>query len=72
MSLDASLGRTPSKHVPIKALQTGKKAHHKWHTPKLFDGLNCKSKGENNIVGTHSLTHNTLGVEGRVKAPKWD
>ncbi len=39
----------------------------KWHTPKLLDELNCKSKGENNgkiRSWACSLAHNTLRVEG--------
>ncbi len=42
-----------------------------WRTPKLFDRLNYKSKGENNEklgVRVHSLVHNTSRVEGGVGA----
>jgi hypothetical protein len=45
-----------------------------WHTFKLFNRLNCKSKGED--IGRRSwvcsLAHNTLGVEGRARASRWD
>jgi len=46
-----------------------------WHTPKLLNGLNYESKGEDDIrrkIGAHFLTCNTLGVEGHVGAPGWD
>jgi len=55
--------------------------------PKLLDGLNCKSKDENNgkrrswvtfLNSSHfegrrarSLVRNTLGVEGRVGTSRW-
>jgi hypothetical protein len=45
------------------------------HTPKLLDGLNCESKGENSGrsgVGACSLACNSLGVEGHVRASGWD
>jgi hypothetical protein len=38
-----------------------------WRTPKLLNKLKCKSEvktTEEQIVGAHSLAHNTLGVEG--------
>jgi hypothetical protein len=45
-----------------------------WRTPKLFDKLNYESKvktTEGWKIGVRSLARNTLGVEGRVGAPKW-
>jgi len=42
--------------------------------PKLFKGLNYKSKGEYNKsrkVWAHSLIRNTSKVEGHVGAPRW-
>jgi len=41
--------------------------------PKLLDGLNYKSKGEDNgrkRSWVHSLACNTSGVEGHVGAPR--
>jgi hypothetical protein len=46
-----------------------------WHTPKLLDGLNCKSKGDDSgkrRSWVHSLARNTLGVKGCVGALGWD
>ncbi len=46
-----------------------------WHVPKLFDRLKCEFKvktTEDQGVGAHSLTRNTLGVEGHVGALGWD
>jgi len=40
-----------------------------WRTPKLFDELNYRSKGEG--VGVHSLVCSTSRVKGRAKAPRW-
>jgi hypothetical protein len=45
-----------------------------WHTPKLLDGLNCKSKGEQQKEkswGTF-LGSQHFGVEGHVRALGWD
>jgi hypothetical protein len=47
----------------------------KWRTPKLLDGLDCESKGEN--IGMRRswgalLGSQHFGVEGRVGAPGWD
>ncbi len=42
---------------------------------KLLDRLKCESKvkqRKNKELGTHSLAHNTLGVEGCVGALGWD
>jgi hypothetical protein len=42
--------------------------------PKLLDGLTASPKVKTTKregVGACSLVHNTLGVEGRVGAPKW-
>jgi hypothetical protein len=46
-----------------------------WHTPKLLDGFNYKSKGEDSGrrgVGAHFLAHITLGVEGSARVSRWD
>jgi hypothetical protein len=46
-----------------------------WHTPKLLDGLNYESKGEDSRrkrSWAHSLAHNTSRVEVHVGAPGWD
>jgi hypothetical protein len=43
--------------------------------PKLLDGFNCESKGEDNgrkRSWVRSLARNTLGVKGHVGAPRWD
>jgi hypothetical protein len=45
-----------------------------WCTFKFLDGLNYKSKGENNGrrgVGARSLARSTSGVKERVGAPGW-
>jgi len=47
----------------------------RWHTPKLLDGLNCESKGEENERRrscAHSLAYNISRVDGCVGAPRWD
>jgi hypothetical protein len=51
-----------------------KKTLHRTH-PKLFDGFNMESKGEDNKRKRSWSTLSTsqhLGVEGRVGVPKWD
>jgi len=43
--------------------------------PKFLDGLNYEYKVETiegKGVETCSLAHNTLGVEGCARAPRWD
>jgi len=47
---------------------------HQWRTPKLFDGLNSKSKGENNgrrRSGACSPAHSTSGVERCARVSRW-
>jgi len=44
-------------------------------TPKLLDGFNYESKGENirrRRSWAHSLARNTSGVEGCAGTPRWD
>ncbi len=46
-----------------------------WHVPKLLDRLKCESRvktTKEQIVGAHSLAHNTSGVGGRAGALRWD
>jgi hypothetical protein len=46
-----------------------------WHGPKLLNSLQCEFKvktSKEQKVEAHSLAHNTLGVEGRARAPGWD
>ncbi len=46
-----------------------------WRTPKLLDGLNYESKGEDNErkrSWVHSLAHSTSRVQRHVKVLGWD
>jgi hypothetical protein len=50
-----------------------KNGHMVWRTSKLLDGLSAspKVKIAKGGVEAHSLVHNILGVEGRVRALGW-
>jgi hypothetical protein len=46
-----------------------------WHVPKLLDRLKCEFEVKTmkeQEVEARSLARNTLGVEGRAWAPRWD